>query len=72
MEERNLETMTCASCGEAVLSTEKFCKNCGKPLGQKNEKIVVEDSPNKKVLLTFEALDDQSMKNAYGQVLIRK
>jgi len=69
MEERNLETMTCASCGESVLSTEKFCKNCGKPLVQKSENNVVIENPNKKVILTFEVLDDQSFKNAYGQVL---
>lgn len=69
MEEQNLETTKCVSCGESVLPAENFCKNCGKPLEQKNEKIVnaVKENPNKKVLLTFEALDDKSIKNGYGQ-----
>lgn len=60
-----METKKCLSCGELVLSTEKFCKNCGKPLEQKNENDVVVENPNKKVLLTFDALD-QSIKGVSG------
>jgi len=67
MEERNVETTTCIACGESVLSTEKFCKNCGKPLGQKNEKIVVAENPNKKVVLTFEASDGGKSSSAWGR-----
>ncbi len=65
MEERNLETMACTSCGESVLSTEKFCKNCGKPLEQKKETNDAVENPNKKVVLTFEALN-QSVKGVLG------
>ena len=64
--EEKLEKTTCVSCGESVLSTEKFCKNCGKPLEQKNDNNVnvVEENPDKMALLTFEALDDKSVENA--------
>jgi len=65
--EEKIEKTTCVSCGESVLSTEKFCKNCGKPLVQKSENNVVIENPNKKVVLTFEALDDSSINNVYGQ-----
>ena len=37
-----METMKCTSCGETVLSTDKFCKQCGKP----NEQITERDSEN--------------------------
>ena len=29
-----METMKCTSCGEVVLSTDKFCKHCGKSIEQ--------------------------------------
>jgi len=29
-----METMKCTSCGETVLSTDKFCKHCGKSIEQ--------------------------------------
>ena len=39
-----METMKCTSCGETVLSTDKFCKHCGKPNEQKtdqaNEQVI--------------------------------
>lgn len=57
----------CSSCGESVLSTEKFCKNCGKPIEQKNESNVVVENPNKRFVLTFEALD-QSAKNVWNTI----
>jgi len=37
-----METMKCTSCGETVLSTDKFCKQCGKP----NEQIAEQKSEN--------------------------
>ena len=46
------ETMKCASCGEAVLSTDKFCKQCGQPNEQKTEQtietVVAAEISNKK------------------------
>lgn len=59
------ETKKCSVCGESVLPTDKFCKNCGRPLQQNNENKEENVSPNKKVLLTFEALD-QSVKGILG------
>ena len=62
-------TMKCTSCGETVLSTDKFCKQCGKPNEQiiehKSETAVTAENPNKKYVLTFEALD-QSVKGVSG------
>jgi len=52
-----METQKCTSCGEAVLSSEKFCKHCGKPIEQKNENDVIVEKPSKKLVLTFEALE---------------
>jgi len=56
-----METMKCTSCGETVLSTDKFCKQCGKPneqtTEQKTETAVAADNPNKKYVLTFDALE---------------
>ena len=43
-----METMKCTSCGETVLSTDKFCKQCGKPNEQKTETAVAAENPNKK------------------------
>ncbi|MGC3977392.1 MAG: zinc ribbon domain-containing protein [Paludibacteraceae bacterium] len=46
-----MEAMKCTSCGEAVLSTDKFCKHCGKPNEQneqKTETAVAVENPNKK------------------------
>lgn len=60
------ETKKCSSCGEPVLSTEKFCKNCGKAIEQKRENDVVVENPNKKFILTFEALE-QGIKGAYSE-----
>ena len=51
----------CTSCGETVLSTDKFCKQCGKPniqtTEQKTETVVAAENPNKKYVLTFDALE---------------
>ena len=53
-------TTKCSSCGETVLSTDKFCKQCGKPIEQKaqykSEYETIPENPNKKLLLTFDAL----------------
>ena len=52
-----METMKCTSCGETVLSTDKFCKQCGKPneqtTEQKTETAVVAEKERKKVRLSF-------------------
>lgn len=47
----------CISCGTQVLPTEKFCKNCGKPTEQENKDNVTVENPNKKFMLTFDALN---------------
>jgi len=56
-----METMKCTSCGETVLSTDKFCKQCGKANEQiaecKTETAVAAENPNKKFVLTFDALE---------------
>ena len=43
--------MKCTSCGEIVLSTDKFCKQCGKPneqvTEQTTETAVAAENPNK-------------------------
>ena len=65
--EEKIEKTTCVSCGESVLPTEKFCKNCGKPLVQKNENNVVAENPNKKVLLTFEVSDGCKSSCVWGR-----
>lgn len=60
--------MKCSSCGESVLSTEKFCKNCGKAIEQKNENNVVEEISDKKVVLTFE--EDLNLPKLYSKKAI--
>ena len=52
-----METMKCTSCGEAVLSTDKFCKQCGRPneqtTEQKSETAVAAENPNKKTRINL-------------------
>ena len=65
-----METMKCASCGEAVLSTDKFCKQCGNPIEQKaeykSENDAAPENPNKKFILTFDALEQNMSEYVYS------
>ncbi|MDR2970488.1 MAG: zinc ribbon domain-containing protein [Bacteroidales bacterium] len=61
-----METIKCTSCGETVLSIDKFCKHCGKPNEQKTETAVAAENPNKKYVLTFDALEQNMSEYLYS------